>query len=421
MSISYADALRYARDKKVMLPEEFYLLDLNARQYATTVSRLAALDQIRVVLNLTHKAIESGSTLQEFKKAVAAEGIKLSPHHLENIFRTNIQSAYMHGLWTQLQENKAKRPYLRYSSLTDSRVRPSHLALNNIIRHIDDSFWYSYYPPNGYMCRCGVDALTEKQAVKIGITLDDKLPSVQPDKGWATSPANYGKQLNAVLDDKIDDALLTDVALARELSGAKQDALIAQQANEQIVNSFHRMGTEARSTLEIVVSAVIESKHDVAPSAMRMLTELVRDDEQDLTALLKGSAVKSDPQSKSIMDWMRRSFSSLMSVAKSLKSKLTGNSIRGFESLQLEKGSVIGIVTPTLFRTAEQAGKNIIITDAKGAALDLTKFNGLHGALLAPDLNLEVVSVSDSEVMLRKTNKAATRLFVANGGIYAIS
>ena len=74
MTISYTDALRYARDKKVMLPEEFYLLDLNARQYATTVSYLASLDQIRTVINLANKAVESGSTLQDFKKKVKAEG-----------------------------------------------------------------------------------------------------------------------------------------------------------------------------------------------------------------------------------------------------------------------------------------------------------------------------------------------------------
>ena len=41
MAVSYADALRYARDKRVVLSDEFYLLDLNARQYATTVSYLA--------------------------------------------------------------------------------------------------------------------------------------------------------------------------------------------------------------------------------------------------------------------------------------------------------------------------------------------------------------------------------------------
>ena len=58
MTISYTDALRYARDKKVMLPEEFYLLDLNARQYATTVSYLASLDQIRTVINLANNQID---------------------------------------------------------------------------------------------------------------------------------------------------------------------------------------------------------------------------------------------------------------------------------------------------------------------------------------------------------------------------
>ena len=109
-----------------------------------------------------------------------------------------------------------------------------------------------------------------------------------------------------------------------------------------------------------------------------------------------------------------------MSVAKNLKSKISGNSIKGFDSLNLQKGNVIGIQTPTLFRTAEQAGKNIVITDANGAALDLTKFNGLNGALLAPDLNLEVISISDSEVVLKKTRVLATRLFVGNNTLFSL-
>src|SRR5690606_21236970 len=230
--VTYTEALRYARDKRVVLSDEFYLLDLNARQYATTVSYLASLDQIRTVINLTNKAIEDGSTFQEFQKAVKESGIELSPHHLDNIFRTNIQNAYAHGIWTQQQENKANRPYLKYSSLTDSRVRPSHLALNNIVRHIDDSFWLTHYPPNGFLCRCGVDALTEAQAKKQGITIDDELPDVQPDKEWSTSPGNYGKHLNNVLQEKIDDALLTNTLLARKLSDIQNEALASQQANE---------------------------------------------------------------------------------------------------------------------------------------------------------------------------------------------
>lgn len=415
MTGTYTEALRYAREKRVILPEEFYLLDLNARQYATTVSGLASLDQIKTVINLSNKAIESGSTFQEFQKAVKESGIELSPHHLDNIFRTNIQNAYAHGIWTQQQENKANRPYLKYSSLTDSRVRPSHLALNNIVRHIDDSFWLTHYPPNGFLCRCGVDALTEAQAKKQGITIDDELPDVQPDKDWSTSPGNYGKHLNNVLQEKIDDALLTNTLLARKLSDIRNEALISQQANEKIMKAFEPMSEASKQVNESIADRVLEKNKDVEPSAIRMLTELVKDDEQALTDLFKTSVVKND---KPIIDWMKRSFDSLMLIAKNLKSKITGNNIKGFDSLNLQKGNVIGIQTPTLFKTSAQAGKNITILDAKGIALDLSKINGLNGALLAPDLNLEVISITDSEVVLKKTNELATRLFVANNTLF---
>ena len=414
MSITYADALRYAREKRVVLPEEFYLLDLNARQYATTVSKLASLDQIRTVINLSNKAIEDGSTFQDFQKAVKESGIELSPHHLDNIFRTNIQNAYAHGIWTQQQENKANRPYLRYSSLSDSRVRPSHLALNNIIRHIDDSFWYTHYPPNGFRCRCAVDALTESQAKRGGITADKDLPDIQPDNGWTTGPANYGKQLNEVLEQKIADA---EPRLADELIKVRDEALISQEANDSIVKAFEPMSDTSKQVNESIVDRVLESKKDVEPSAIRMLTELVRDDEQALTDLLKSAVVKDD---KSIVGWMKRSFDSLLSIAKNLKNKLTGNNLKGFDSLELKKGNVIGIQTPTLFKTSAESGKNITILDAKGVALDLSKINGLNGALLAPDLNLEVVSITDSEVVLRKTNELATRLFVANNTLFSL-
>lgn len=412
MTISYTDALRYARDKRVVLPEEFYLLDLNARQYATTVSYLASLDQIKTVINLSNKAIESGSTFQEFQKAVKESGIELSPHHLDNIFRTNIQNAYAHGIWTQQQENKANRPYLKYSSLTDSRVRPSHLALNNIVRHIDDSFWDTHYVPNGFNCRCAIDAITESQAKRLGITIDDELPDIQPDNGWAVSPASYGKHLNNVLQEKIDDA---DPRLADELIKVRDEMLQSQQANESIVKAFEPMSDTSKQVNEAIVDRVLESKKDVEPSAIRMLTEFIKDDEQALTDLLKTSVVKND---KPIVDWMKRSFDSLMLIAKNLKSKITGNNIKGFESFNLQKGNVIGIQTPTLFKTSAEAGKSITILDMRGQALDLSKINGLNGALLAPDLNLEVVNITGDEVVLRKTNELATRLFVANNALF---
>ena len=198
--VDYVDALRYARERNIILADEFYSLDLNTRQYAGTVSRLAAVEQIKTVLDLVNKSLEDGSTFQDFKKQVEAKGIELSEHHLANVYRTNMQNAYAHGRWQQQQSNKESRSYLKYTAINDSRTRPTHLALDAVIRHIDDPFWQTHYPPNGYQCRCSVLAITEKQALRSGITADDQLPTNVVDNGWSFSPATYSRNLNQVLD-----------------------------------------------------------------------------------------------------------------------------------------------------------------------------------------------------------------------------
>ncbi|MFW1794964.1 phage minor head protein [Acinetobacter guillouiae] len=416
----YVEALKYARSRNVVLPEEFYLLDLKTRHYSATVSRLASIDQIKTVLELVNKSTEDGSTFDEFKKRIADEGIELSDHHLANIYRTNMQMAYAHGRWTQQQANKESRPYLMYVAINDSRVRPTHLKLNNIIRHIDDPFWTLYYPPWDFMCRCHVIALTKKQAEKYGITSDEDLPEVARNLGWSFNPATWGSNLNEVLDQKIADNLL-DLPYSSEILGIKNTALLEQDVEKAIVDAFKPLEQSNRKILDDFLDTVIDSGKDIAPSAPRFVVELVTEDE-NLTELLKDAVTKKgiDRKSKSIWDWMNDSFQSMLGFAKNLKNKLTGNNIKGFDSFNLQKGNVIGIQTPTLFKTAENAGKTITILDMKGHAIDLTKIQGLDGALLAPDLNLVVVDVTENEIVLQRTEEIASRLFVANNTFYSL-
>lgn len=416
----YVEALKYARSRNVVLPEEFYLLDLKTRHYSATVSRLASIDQIKTVLELVNKSTEDGSTFDEFKKLIAKEGIELSDHHLANIYRTNMQMAYAHGRWAQQQANKESRPYLMYVAINDSRVRPTHLKLNNIIRHIDDPFWTLYYPPWDFMCRCHVIALTKKQAEKYGITSDEDLPEVARNLGWSFNPATWGSNLNEVLDQKIADNLL-DLPYSSEILDIKNTALLEQDVEKAIVDSFKPLEQSNRKILDDFLDTVIDSGKDIAPSAPRFVVELATEDE-NLTELLKDAVTKKgiDRKSKSIWDWMNDSFQSMLGFAKNLKNKLTGNNIKGFDSFNLEKGNVIGIQTPTLFKTAENAGKTITILDMKGHAINLSKIQGLDGALLAPELNLEVVDVTSESIILKRTEEKATRLFIAQNTIYSV-
>ena len=150
--VTFLEALQYAHSKKVVLPDEFYSMDLKTRQMATTVSFLSSLEQAESVIKSLNKTLASGGTFNDFQKLVAESEIVLPKHYLDNVFRTNIQSAYGHGRWQQQQRNKDKRQYLMYSAINDSRVRPAHLALNRIVLSIDHPFWLTHYPPLGFRC-----------------------------------------------------------------------------------------------------------------------------------------------------------------------------------------------------------------------------------------------------------------------------
>ena len=79
-----------------------------------------------------------------------------SASRLKNIFRTNLQSAYVVGQWQSIQTNKTSAPFLMYDAVDDHRTRSEHRQWNGTVRPVDAPFWKTDYPPNGWNCRCGV-------------------------------------------------------------------------------------------------------------------------------------------------------------------------------------------------------------------------------------------------------------------------
>ena len=90
-------------------------------------------------------------------------------------------------------------------------MRPEHAALNGVVKSIDDPFWKTYYPPNGWRCRCTVMNTAEK--VSEG-TFEDK--TVKPefhgntalDEEILTSKGTFFKLLNKDHKAKINAELM---------------------------------------------------------------------------------------------------------------------------------------------------------------------------------------------------------------------
>ena len=395
--VTFLEALQFARSRKIVLPDEFYSLDLKTRQLATTVSFLSSIEQIQTVIAAVNKAIADGSTFEDFKKVVAKNEIKLSEPYLKNVFRSNIQTAYSHGRWQQQQRNRDKRPYLMYSAIDDSRVRPSHLALNRIIRHIDDPFWLMYYPPWGFMCRCTVIALTEKQAEKYGITPDDQLPEVAEEMGWSTSPMTYG-DLSGLVDQKILDSDLDKAFLLEQKEVIKAE----WTASKKLASLFAPMDDRTRDLFDVVANTVISLDPDIRPSAIRTFLDYVQGNDSALTAQLKQPPITLAEEV--LKRWLKEDLGRLQAVASNSATTVAGSASLAYVA-SLEVGKVITLDAP-LILAGSSSNIVIQIENAKGLGIDLEKLNAGDGVLMPMGLSFEVVSIETVEGQLIYTLKA---------------
>lgn len=94
---------------------------------------------------------------RDFRDLAVATGQKYIEHWLQTEYETAIASGQMAARWQDIQANRRSGlGMLSYETVGDDLVRKSHQLLDNVTLPIDDPFWDTYYPPNGFRCRCTV-------------------------------------------------------------------------------------------------------------------------------------------------------------------------------------------------------------------------------------------------------------------------
>ena len=232
-------AIKYFTSKKNKLSWDWYEVWQNAHKKAFTVAKVAREDILKDIRSSLDKALVEGKTFHEFQKELKpilqkkgwwgeqfvvdskgnAEKVQLgSMYRLKTIYRVNMQTSYQAGRYETQLDNAEDRPYWQYVAVMDSSTRPEHAELNELVFRYDDPFWSSFYPPNGWNCRCRVRALSDykvkSKKIKIGSsdgTLSEEMALVSkksgeykpvtvytdpmtghkiaPDIGWSHNPA----------------------------------------------------------------------------------------------------------------------------------------------------------------------------------------------------------------------------------------
>lgn len=174
--------------------------DVEPQEHATafTVAKAMQIDVLKDIREELQRALDEGIPFDQFQAKLRprleargwwgksqmidpatgkARDVQLgSPRRLRVIYESNLRSARAAGQWERIQRTKRALPYLEYRLGPSERHRPHHQAKEGMVLSADDPFWASWYPPNGWGCKCWVRQLTHAQAEERGISASPDVP-----------------------------------------------------------------------------------------------------------------------------------------------------------------------------------------------------------------------------------------------------
>jgi SPP1 gp7 family putative phage head morphogenesis protein len=175
-----------------------------------------------------------------------AKGInrQYNKNWLQAEYQTARTAGQMAKKWQRIQDDKDLFPNLKYRTVGDDLVRDEHAVLNGIIRPVDDPFWGTHYPPNGWRCRCDV-VQTAEDVTSTKVAIDpnpDFVGNVGKDEEIFTKNNKFFKLL------KTDTNALKNAELAK--LNAPYQLAYKSKSNKNVSASIYYDKTDFAANLE---------------------------------------------------------------------------------------------------------------------------------------------------------------------------
>lgn len=200
------EALDYLKQRGE-ITQSWSWVDLWGAEHAQafTISRLTQVDLLKDIQAMITASVNGEMGRRDFmrdaKKAlqdkgwwgekevihpVTGEALKttFNPARLQLIFDVNTRQAYAAGQWERMQASKRSHPYIRYVTMGDGLVRKTHAVWSNVTLPVDDAFWHTHFPPNGYRCRCRVVSVSQREYDKGKTPTGEDMLKTAPPTQW---------------------------------------------------------------------------------------------------------------------------------------------------------------------------------------------------------------------------------------------
>jgi hypothetical protein len=118
----------------------------DARLFGSLKANAQLFEASKLLLNADGRLKPFSEVSRDFDKL----NVNYNQNYLEAEYEFAVASSQAAAQWANL----GGRYNLQYRTAQDERVRASHQALADITLPKEDPFWNSFYPPNGWRCRC---------------------------------------------------------------------------------------------------------------------------------------------------------------------------------------------------------------------------------------------------------------------------
>lgn len=186
-SLPFAEQIEFFRQKHPELTAAWTDIYAAEHDHAFMVAGAAKADLLADFRAAVDKAIAEGTTLQAFRRdfdtIVEKHGWSYNGGRnwrTRVIYETNLRQSYHAGREAQMAdpELQKRRPYGLYRHGGSEDPRPEHLAWDGLVLPLDDPWWDTHTPQNGWGCKCKKRMISAADAERMGLSVADAAPAI---------------------------------------------------------------------------------------------------------------------------------------------------------------------------------------------------------------------------------------------------
>ncbi len=300
-SLPFDEQIKYFKAKANVPTQHWDSLWKSAHNRSFMVAGALKEDLLADLRKAVDDAISQGQSLTTFQKRFEHIVNKYGWAHTGShawrsqiIYETNIRQSYSAGRESQMEATKLQRPYGIYKHSGSEHPRLDHLSWNNLVLPLDDPWWETHTPINGYGCKCKKFSASLETVERLGLSVSNS-PQVSTYE-WANPSTGEIHVIPKGIDPGFDYTPKSSAQLTQALAERLANKVpLKDRLTPRVIDS-------AYSTVKGINAKTLSEAIERAESVTVPLVKQALDNIELKSLVLKAGELKSGAKAQALVD-----------------------------------------------------------------------------------------------------------------------